>query len=102
MKKLIILLALAAGIIFASCDDDEQVLPKSTAEQIAEQIMSFGATSATVRWGEYSRYDDIPVEIKVPFFVVASDNGTPYYLPLENLRYMYFIESMDCIVLFFE
>lgn len=102
MKRLLILLTLFAGMAFASCDDDEQVLPKSTAEQIAEQIMSFGATSATVRWGEYSRYDDIPVKIKVPFFVVTRDDGDPYYLPLENLQYMYFIDNMDRIVLFFE
>ena len=87
---------------FASCDDDEQVLPKTTAEQIAEQIMSFGATSATVRWGEYSRYDDIPVEIKVPFFVVTRDDGDPYYLPLENLYYMYYERDDRRVILFFE
>ena len=103
MKRLMILLALVAGMAFAGCsDDEEQVVPKTTAEQIAEQIISFGASSASVYWGENSSYQDIPVEIEVPFFVVTRDEGTPYYLLLENLQYMYFIDSMNRIVLYFE
>lgn len=103
IKLLLGIFALAAGMAFAGCsDDDEQVLPKTTAEQIAEQIMSFGASSASVYWGENSSYQDIPVEIEVPFFVVARDNSAPYYFPLENLQYMYFIDDMDRIVLHFE
>lgn len=104
MKKLLILLTLFAGMAFASCDDDEQVLPKTTAEQIAEQILSYGAEVADVYWGDaITPFRDVKFEIKVPFFIIKNDDGSPYYsFLLEKLHYMYFIDSMNCLVLHFE
>lgn len=105
MKRLMILLALVAGMAFAGCSDDEEVVqPKTTAEQIAEQILSYGAEVADVYWGDaITPFRNVKFEIKVPFFIIMKDDGIPYYsFSLEKLHYMYFIDSMNCLVLHFE
>lgn len=102
MKKLIILLALAAGMAFTSCDDDEQVLPKTTAEQMAEEIMALGARTASVYSDIAWDFQNVAFELKVPFLVITDEEGRPVYYPLENLYYMYYDKGNRNVILFFE
>ena len=102
MKRLLILLTLATGMAFASCDDDEQVLPKSTAEQMAEEIMALGARTASVYSDIAWDFQNVAFEIKVPFLVVNDEDGRPIYYPLENLYYMYYERDDRRVILFFE
>ena len=102
MKRLLILLTLFAGMTFASCDDDEQVLPKTTAEQMAEEIMALGARTASVYSDIAWDFQNVVFEIKVPFLVVNDEEGRPIYYPLENLYYMYYDRADGDVVLFFE
>ena len=102
MKRLMILLALVAGMAFAGCSDDEEVQPKTTAEQIAEQIMALGASTASVYSDIAWDFQNVAFEIKVPFLVVNDKDGRPIYYPLENLYYMNYDKDYDSIILFFE
>ena len=104
MKKLIILLALAAGMAFASCDDDEQVLPKTTADQIAEEILSYGIRNATIYWGgDKGLRKEATFEIEPPF-LIAQEEGEDFctYFPLEKLLYLYYSETSNYLILYFE
>ena len=102
MKKLLILLTLFAGMAFASCDDDEQVQPKPTVEQIAEQIISIGATDVDVHSERLGTYYGVTYEVECPFFVVIDDDKDRHYFPLDKLVNMWQIPSMKALVLYFE
>ena len=104
MKKLLILLTLFAGMAFASCDDNEQVLPKMTAEQMAEEILSYGIRNATIYWGgDKGLRMEATFEIEPPF-LIAQEEGENYCtcLPLEKLQYFYYSETSDYLILYFE
>lgn len=68
MKRLLILLALAAGMAFAGCSDEE-----SLSEQIAGQIEGYGSKLATIYMWSPDGYDvyksNVTYELEVPFLV---------------------------------
>ena len=105
MKGLMILLALVAGMAFAGCsDDEEQVLPKTTADQIAEEILSYGIKEATIRWGgDMGLSEEVTFEIESPF-LIAQKEGEDFctYFPLEKLLYLYYSETSNYLILYFE
>ncbi len=100
MKKLLILLALFAGMAFASCDDDEQVLPKSTAEQIAEKIESFMPNRVNVYSETQGSYSDVTYTIEFPFLIIEGGEYNHTYYPLDNLLEMWYVSGT--LYLYFE
>ena len=86
---------------FASCDDDEQVLPKPTVEQIAEQIISLGAKEIDLHSERTGSYRNVPYEVKCPFVIITNDQGAKLYFPLDNLIEIW-CPTIGGVVLYFE
>ena len=94
MKKWMILLALAAGMAFAGCSDEE-----SLSEQIADQIQSYGADKATIYSLETGGYkvfkENVDFDIEVPFLVYYETVSTyknfkeAHYILLDNCNHVY-------------
>lgn len=91
-----------AGLLFVSCEDDDDPLMKTTAEQIAEQILDYGAQDVCIYSSKSRDFQNVPFEIKIPFLIVKDDDNDPHFFFLENILYMYYINSMDLIVLHFK
>lgn len=93
------------GLLSISCQKDEEVIVPTAAEQIAEKILTINPQSVSIHSysNSYTDFDDVSYEIEIPFIVVESksDNGKHYYF-LEKVIDMWYIKSMNCLVLSFE
>lgn len=87
MKKWISLLCFMSLLAFCSCQDDEEeiVFPPSTAEQIADKILSYGTNTIFALYESNSYWDEIEFEIEIPFILLKWEWGAEYRL-LENIE----------------
>lgn len=101
MKKLMIILALVVGMTFAGCsDDEEEVQPKQTVEQIAEKIDSFMPQSLTIRTGTGSYSDVTSYRIECPFLIIEHEKDNHTYFSLNHLLKMWYV--LGTLYLYFE
>ena len=90
MKKLIILLALAAGMVFASCDDDD-----SLAEMNADRVMSYNkdiAVTADYLSNEVQGKVFNDYSFEIPYLVLWENKLPVLTLNLNDLQ------SIECVI----
>lgn len=78
------------------------MFPPSTAEQIADKILSYGTSNASVYSERGTDCVDVSFEIDMPFLLVTDDEGNVRSYLLERLFYMYYIADMHRLILHFE
>lgn len=70
MKKLIYLISLVSALSLCSCNDEDVVFPKSTAELIAEKIQSYHKSTIHVPGVPAVFSQDVPFVIEIPFIIL--------------------------------
>ena len=92
MKRLLLLLALVAGMAFAGCSDDEEVKP-DMAEQIAAKIASFTPKQVNIHSDRLGTYNDASYKIEIPFLIIENESDNHVYLRLDNLIRMWYVSG---------
>lgn len=101
MKKLIYLISLVSALSLCSCNDEDVVFPKSTAELIAEEIQSYNKSVVDVTRGTSVFLRSVSYEIKVPFIILKwAEDDEDYYL-LENITTISYNPKADILCLEF-
>ena len=92
---------LVVGMTFAGCsDDEEEVQPKQTVEQIAEKIDTFMPQSLTIRTGTGSYSVVTSYRIECPFLIIEHEKDNHTYFSLNHLLKMWYVSGT--LYLYFE